>query len=92
MMKLRYDSEDFPIAARKAIANGDVFTFEVRGPAWEKLRSHVVNDAVPSWAPLSAIPELRSFVVVMALAGVSDRRVRVNSFDDFAEVHVGSMH
>jgi hypothetical protein len=29
---------------------------------------------------------------VMALAGVSNRRVRIRSFDDFAEVQVGSMH
>jgi hypothetical protein len=92
MMKLTFDSEEFPVAARKAITSGDVFTFEIRGVAWEKLRSHVVNDEVPNWAPLSAIPELRIFVVVMALAGVSDRRVRISSFDDFAEVQVGSMH
>lgn len=91
-MKLTYDSEDFPIAARKAITSGDVFTFEIRGAAWGKLRFHVVNDEVPSWAPLSAIPELRSFVGVMALAGACDRRVRITSFDDFAEVQVGSMH
>jgi hypothetical protein len=29
---------------------------------------------------------------VMALAGVSDRRVRISSSDDFAEVQVGSTH
>jgi hypothetical protein len=91
-MKLEYESDDFPVAARKAIASGNVFTFEMRAAAWDKLRSHVVNDEVPSWAALSAIPELRSFVVVMALAGVSNRRVRISSFDDFAEVQVGSMH
>jgi hypothetical protein len=92
MMKLTYDSEEFPVSARKAITSGDVFVFEIRGAAWEKLRSYVVNDEVPSWAPLSAIPELRSFVVVMALASVSDQKVRISAFDDFAEVQVGSMH
>jgi len=91
-MRLSYDADDFPVTARKAIASGDVFTFDIRGTAWDQLRPHVVDDGVPSWAALSAIPELRRFVVVMSLAGVSNRKVRVISYDDFAEVHVGSMH
>lgn len=91
-MKLSYEGEDFPISTRKAIASGDVFTFEIRGTAWEQLRPHVVGDEVPSWAILSAIPELQRFVAVMALAGVWSRRVRVTSFEDFAQVDIGSTH
>lgn len=90
-MQRTYDSEDFPVEARKALANGDAFTFEIRGAAWEKLRPHVAQDEVSDWARLSAVPELRSFVVLMALAAVSDRRVRVIPFQDFAAVRVGSI-
>lgn len=65
-MKFSYEGEDFPIVSRKAIASGDVFTFEIQGAAWQQLRSHVVGGEVPSWAILSAIPELQRFVAVMA--------------------------
>ena len=54
-MQLTYDSEDFPIDARKALAIGDVFTFEIRGAAWEKLRPHVAQEEVSDWARLSEI-------------------------------------
>jgi hypothetical protein len=57
-MKLTYGSHDFPVAARKAIAAGEMFTFEIRGSSWELLRPHVVDNHVPNYAHLSAVPEL----------------------------------
>lgn len=91
-MKLLYEDKDFLIVARKAIAAGEVFSFEMRGDAWDQLRAHVVDESVPQWAALVTTSQLQGFVGVMMLAGVWSRAVRVISFDEFAEVRVGSTH
>jgi len=91
-MKWRYDSVDFPVAARKAITAGETLTFEIDGRAWQELRAHVSDNEVHDWAALAAIPELQVFAVVMALAGVSKLCVRVVPFTDSADVQVGSAH
>jgi hypothetical protein len=90
--KLVYDSQDFPVGSRKAIANGEPFSFEVRGKAWESLQPHVIANDVPKWAGLATIPELRSLVGVFALASVHEMPVRVLPNDNFAEIFVGSTH
>ena len=90
--KLVYDSLDFPINSRKAIANGEPFSFQVRGLTWESLQPHVIADDVPKWAGLAAIPELRSLVGVFALAAVHGMPVRVLPNDNFAEIFVVSTH
>lgn len=92
MMKLAYSAADFPLNSRKAITNGDVFTFDITGSTWEQLRPHVVADELRDWAQLAAHPDLQRLAVIMALAQVSNRPVRVVSFGDFGRVKVGSMH
>jgi hypothetical protein len=91
-MKLIYEDNGFPIAARKLLAAGEPLVFDLRGIPWERLRPHVVENEVPRWSMLAAIPELERFTVVMALAKVSKAKVRVVPVDDYAEVHVGSTH
>jgi hypothetical protein len=91
-MKLAYDAADFPLISRKAIANGDVFTFDITGVTWEKLQPHVVAEELRDWARFAADPDLRCLTVIMALAQVSNRAVRIVSFGSFGRVQVGSTH
>lgn len=92
IMKLAYDAADFPIISRKAIVNGDVFTFDITGLSWEQLRPPVVAEELRDWAHFAAHSDLRRLTVIMALAQVSNRAVRVVSFGDFGRVQVGSTH
>lgn len=85
---LDYDEPVFAQRARKLIADGSAFSFEVGGEAFLALKPLMLNGDISDRIALLTRPKLQPLAGVLSYAGVKGRRVHLQELPDSLRVTV----